>query len=220
MRVVRSLCVFGVVVVPNLALAQDAQPFRNSWFWGVKGGQAYVKTAVASTTAPTVGAEWLITRTKFGLYVGLDQAYFDAVSTVDDAPSRGVTRRVDIRDLRRFQLAAYLMPRVWPGGIRPYAGVGYAFNYIVNASSQGNQYASPEARDTVEARIQAAKTRSTIIGTVGLQLQWHRVAPFVQASVMPTRGYPQAFLLNGDRFTYYLEGGLRYNFGSSIERMR
>jgi hypothetical protein len=68
-------------------------------------------------------------------------------------------------------------------------------------------------------RIETAKTRSSLIGTLGLQLQIGRLAPFAQAAVMPTRGSGE-FLINGQGFAYYLEGGLRFNFGSAVERLR
>ena len=162
----------------------------------------------------------LVTRSNYALAIGLDQAYFDAVSTVDDAPSRGVVRRVDIRDMRRLSFAMNLYPHTWNESIRPYVGLGYALNFVVNASSEGSDFASPEAKDTVLQRIQDAKSRGSVVGTLGLQINWRRYAPFVQATVMPTQGAGGKFLVNGNGFTYYIEGGLRYNFGSAIEVLR
>jgi hypothetical protein len=68
-------------------------------------------------------------------------------------------------------------------------------------------------------RIETAKTRGSVIGTLGAQLQLWRIAPFVQATVVPTRGSNE-FLINGQGFTYYVEGGIRINFGNAIERLR
>jgi hypothetical protein len=219
MRSARVVSLLGLLLMPSVAAAQEKNPFSDSWFWGAKGGMAFLRTEIARTEAPVVGIEWLITRSKYGLYVGLDQAYFDAVSTVNDAPTRGVVRRVDIRDLRRFEVAGYMFPVAWWEMLRPYFGLGYSFNFVVEAESEGSQFANAEARDTVLARIESAKTRSSIFATFGLQLDWRRFAPFVQASWMPTHGR-SPFLINGRGFTYYVEGGLRYNFGTAIEKLR
>lgn len=220
MRPARYLAVLALVLAPSVATAQERLPFSNSWFWGGKGGIAFLPTATNRAEAPAFGAEWLITRTRLGMYVSLDQAYFDAVSTVENAPSTGVVRLVDIRDMRRLTAAVYYFPYSFGDGfLRPYAGVGYSFNYIVRAASQGNQFDSPEARDTVLTRIETAKTRVSLITTLGAQLQIGRVAPFIQGTWVPTRGSNQ-FLINGNGFSYYVEGGLRINFGNSIERIR
>lgn len=207
------------MLAPAMASAQEKNPFTDSWFWGANGGAAFLNTSVHRYTAPAFGADWLITRTNYALNIGLDQAYFSAVSTVDDAPTRGVVRQVDIRDMRRFSIAMDIFPVVWKQSIRPYGGMGYSLNYVVSAASQGNQFANPSARDTVLARIQSAKSRGSIIGTVGVQVDIRRWAPFFQASFMPTQGAKADFLINGAGFTYYLEAGIRYNFGTSIEKM-
>ena len=236
MRSARLLAVIGVLSLPSFAAAQEKNPFIDSWFWGAKGGMAFLHTGTeARTDAWSVGAEWLITRTKFALYVGLDQAYFGCIpselnecdedtrvlSTVNDAPTRGVTRRVDIQDMRRLSASAYFFPKAWGNSVtlRPYAGLGYSFNFVVRAQSDGNQFANAEARDTVLARIESAKTRSSFVLTTGLQLNYRRIAPFLQALVMPTRGSGE-FLINGNGFTYYVEAGLRVNVGTAIERLK
>jgi hypothetical protein len=236
MRSARLLAVIGVLSLPSLSSAQERNPFTDSWFWGAKGGMAFLHTGTESRTdAWLVGAEWLITRSKFGLYVGLDQAYFGCIptelepcdedtrvlSTVNDAPTRGVTRRVDIQDMRRLSFSAYFFPKSWgeSAQLRPYIGLGYSFNFVVRAQSDGNQFANAAARDTVLARIEQAKTRSSILMTTGLQVNYKRIAPFVQALVMPTRG-SNNFLINGNGFTYYVEGGIRVNVGSAIERLK
>lgn len=236
MRSARLLAVIGVLSLPSFAAAQEKNPFTDSWFWGAKGGMAFLHTGTeARTDAWAFGAEWLITRTKFALYVGLDQAYFGCIpselnscdedsrvlSTVNDAPTRGVTRRVDIQDMRRLSASVYFFPRSFGNtvAVRPYAGLGYSFNFVVRAQSDGNQFASAEARDTVLARIESAKTRSALLVTTGVQFNWKRIAPFIQAIAMPTRGSGE-FLINGNGFTYYVEGGVRINVGSAIERLK
>lgn len=234
MRSARLIGFIGVLVLPSLAAAQEKSPFNDSWFWGAKGGMAFLHTGTESRTdAWSVGAEWLITRTKFGLYVGLDQAYFGCIpselnscdedsrvlSTVNDAPTRGVVRKVDIQDMRRFSASMYFFPKVFANSVRPYVGLGYSFNFVVRAQSDGNQFASAEARDTVLKRIDDAKTRGAFAITTGVQASWRRIAPFIQAIAMPTRGSGD-FLINGNGFTYYVEGGVRFNVGSAIERLK
>jgi hypothetical protein len=236
MRSARLLAVIGVLSLPSLAAAQERNPFTDSWFWGAKGGMAFLHTGTESRTdAWSIGAEWLITRSRFGLYVGLDQAYFGCIpteidpcdedtrvlSTVNDAPTRGVTRRVDIQDMRRLSASVYYFPKSWGESVnlRPYIGLGYSFNFVVRAQSDGNQFANSAARDTVLARIESAKTRNSLLLTTGLQVNYKRIAPFVQALVMPTRGSGE-FLINGNGFTYYVEAGLRVNVGSAIERLK
>jgi len=226
--------VLAPAILARPCRAQEKNPFVDSWFWGAKGGVAVLHTSVARTTAPVVGAEWLVTRSKFGLYVSVDQAYFGCLesqdkdcgadskvlSTVDNAPTNGVQRQVQLRDMRRFTTAMYLFPRVWADAFRPYFGLGYAFNFVVGAEpGQGDAFANSLARDTVLARIQSGKTRSSWVGTLGLQLDIKRFAPFVQATTMPTQGNGK-FLINGKGFSYYVEAGLRYNFGSAIEHLK
>lgn len=221
MRFSRLGVVFGILLAPCVLSAQEKNPFTDSWFWGAKGGWTVFHTSVARTSAPVIGADWLITRSWYGLSVGLDQAYFNAVSTVDDAPTRGISRRVDIRDMRRATVGMTLFPHIvsepMRETLRPYVGFGYSFNFVVRAASEGDQYASPAARDTVLSRINNAKSRNSMTGTIGLQYHYQRYAPFIQATVMPTQGSGK-FFLNGTGFTYYIEGGLRYNFGTSIDK--
>lgn len=224
MRSARLLVVLGLTLAPAIASAQDKNPFTDSWFWGAKAGMVTFVTGPSTspvrTTAPSVGVDWLITRSWYALNVSLDQAYFDAVSSVTDAGGTGVQRLVDIRDMRRAAVAMTLFPRVINDHIRPYVGLGYAFNFVVRAESQGSNFASPEARDTVEQRIQSAKSRGSPMVIFGVQSNVKKWSPFFQATVMPTQGAVNGFLINGNGFTYYLEGGIRYNFGSAIEKLK
>jgi hypothetical protein len=223
-RLLRALAVFGLLSAPSLAAAQEESPFTNSWFWGAKGGLLVMHTEFGQTNAPMIGVDWLITRTKWGLHIGLDQAYFDAESTVLDSPTPNTFRRVDIRDLRRATAEMYIFPKEFIT-IRPYVGLGFAFNYIVRAAAQSNLYVTPDDRAIVEATINQSKTRVSFVGTLGMQWKMGRLGPYVQGAVMPTKGNRQfplgdAFFINGETFTYALEAGLRYNFGSAIEVFR
>jgi opacity protein-like surface antigen len=222
MRPFRALCAgsAALLVLSTAASAQSSDTFSNSWFWGLKGGYSQFTTAIARTDAPLIGAEWLITRSRYGLYVGVDQSYFDAVSTIEDAPTRGVVRRVDFSDLRRFALQGAFFPKAFfDGALKPYAMVGGAFLVVREATPQGTQFQSPAARDTVLARIEDAKARFSPTISAGVQYQWRQFAPFVHGSWIPTRGSGD-FLLNGNKFTYTIEGGLRIRFGNAVEKLR
>ena len=62
--------VFTVALIPATLSAQRVRDFEDSWFWGVKGGvSTFSPTYGDSETAPTFGAEWLITRTHGALYI-------------------------------------------------------------------------------------------------------------------------------------------------------
>jgi hypothetical protein len=49
---------------------------------------------------------------------------------------------------------------------------------------------------------------------VGVQLQYLRFSAFGQASIMPA----QARFMMNSRPVYHLEGGIRWNVGTSIDR--
>ena len=58
-------------------------------------------------------------------------------------------------------------------------------------------------------------SRASLVGSVGAQFNFGRSGLFFQASAMPTRN---SFLLNRSSYTTVLEGGIRYSFGSAIEK--
>lgn len=202
-----------------LGAQETTTPFRDSWFWGAKGGRLTFSTSEARTDAPMVGADWVITRTRVALNIFAEQSYFDAVSTVEDSPTRA-RRRVDLQDLRRVGFAGmFFTPSLVTssaGTIRPYFSVGYTLNFVKTAVPQGD-FASANDRTIVLERVDDAKTRGKLTSGVGLMWQWRRFAPYAQGTVMPTQGDKQ-WLLNGDGFSYQWEAGLRYNFGSSISK--
>src|SRR5687767_12344416 len=106
-----SLEAQGVVTSAEVRVPEKA-PFVNSWFWGLKGGWMSLSTDVGtSETEPTVGIDWLITRTRGGLYLSFDQSGFDRQSTVADQSAAGGRRTVNISNLRRFGAAALVHPK-------------------------------------------------------------------------------------------------------------
>ncbi|MBI1809546.1 MAG: hypothetical protein HYR75_06560 [Gemmatimonadetes bacterium] len=218
MRLFRASVVAAVAVaalVRPLSAQTGTYPFQDAWYWGVYGGQISFPTSVARTIAPTIGADWMITRTNYALHIFAEQSYFDAVSTVTDFQT-GAPRNVNITDLRRIGANAMIFtPKV--SIIRPYVGLGYAFNFIREANAQGTYYSTPAAKDTVDGRINAAKSAGKLFGQFGLMTTLGRWAPFAEYTVMPSQGAGSWFV-NGDGFTSAWTLGVRFNFGSSIEK--
>ena len=69
MRTVRwmSSVLALVALTPVVSAAQSNRLFENAWFWGAKAGLMNFSTGNNNTTtAPLVGAEWLITRNRAG----------------------------------------------------------------------------------------------------------------------------------------------------------
>lgn len=166
-----------------------------------------------SVTAPAFGAEWLIMRQRFGLRIAFQHAFFEEQTAVYDPTVPGAARPVDVKDWRRYAVEVYAMPQ----GDRlllPYAGVGVALNVLQNATPAGS-FVSEESQEQVYTDVDDFSTRASLVGTVGAQANFGRSAIFVQASGMPTRN---AFLLNRSAYTLALEAGIRYSFGSAIER--
>jgi hypothetical protein len=203
-------------MIPVSGLAQlPRDDFKDSWFWGVKGGVISFSTAtVENRTEPVVGGEWLLTRTRGALYLALDQALFDASSAFTD--TLGQSRTVTIRDMRRLTGAAMAFPFSFDAAIailRPYAGVGFALNFLRSAELVGGPPADTAARKDVNKRLEDQQDRAAPVLIIGLQLQVGRIAGFAQGTAMPAE---TRFLLNG-RPTLFAEVGVRFNAGRSRE---
>jgi hypothetical protein len=222
MRMVRTVAASfaGMMLVPAVAFAQaaapQAAPERDAWYWGVNGGALMFNAgydAEKSVTAPSVGAEWFIMRNRFALRVSVQQAFFEEQSAVYDPTVPGAARPVDVKDWRRYAVELFAMP----SGDRfflPYAGGGVALNVLQNATPQGS-FSSQESLEQVYSDVDEFSSRASLIAAVGAQFNFGRSAFFVQAAAMPTRNY---FLLNRSQYTAVLEGGIRYTFGSGIEK--
>ncbi len=209
--IIRALGITALVA--TTAQAQESRPFRNSWFWGAKLGTVSVSTSETGRTwAPSIGAEWLITRTAGGLWVFADHSSFDVRSSIDDPSITGGRRDVDVRNLRRFGFAAVVSPRAF-GLVRPYAGLGMALNVIGRASPTADSAGTPVS-ESVRDDIDERRSRASVIGLGGVQAQLGRAAVFTQITAMPSN---RRFLLNGSPLVG-LELGVRFNFGSSTAR--
>ena len=196
-----------IALAPRVGAAQEGRLFKDSWFFGAKAGNmTYWTTTTSHGQAPLLGGETLITRSRGGLYLSLDQAFFDGTTTVIN--SSGAEQIVDIKDNRRATIAAMIFPKAF-GWIRPYGGVGFALNFMQTANARGG------ADPTTQTIIDDQKTASSPVFMLGTQLQLLRFSVFGQATYMPAQN---AFLLNNNE-TYFVEAGIRYNIGSSIERI-
>jgi hypothetical protein len=220
MRTIRTLTagLACVAFLPAISAAQSvpqkARSFTDSWYWGAKGGVSLFGAAAENVSAPTVGGEWMITRTRIAMYVSVEQSFFDTQGGVFDSTSTGSVRVVDIKDSRRYNLQLFAFPKRY-GSFRPYAGLGFALIMLREAQPVGT-FTSPASADTVFATVDDRSSRTTPVFTLGSQYDWQRFALFVQASTMATRN---RFLINGKANTYLIEGGLRYNLVDAIEKL-
>ena len=213
MRTVRwmSSVLALVVLTPVVSAAQSNRLFENAWFWGAKAGLMNFSTGIETKTAPLVGAEWLITRNRAGLYLSAAQAFFTATGYVLDGNGQQVN--VALKDSRRYTAALLAFPVNW-GTLRPYGGVGLSLNLIQHATVPSSEVIDVDQQDVVANAIHDERDRAAFIIMGGLQAQYHRFSVFGQATFMPARAN---FFFSG-RSTYILEAGLRYNVGSSIDK--
>ena len=220
MRTIRTLTagLACAALLPAVAAAQQvpqaARSFTDSWYWGAKGGVSMFGAAAEDISAPSVGAEWMITRTKIAMYVSIEQSFFETQGGVFDPTSPGSMRAVDISDSRRYNLQLCAFPKQY-GAFRPYAGLGFALITIRDVQPEGT-FASPESQDSIYADVDDQSSRTTPVFTLGGQYDWNRFALFAQASTMATRN---RFLINGKANTYLFEAGLRYNLVNAIEKL-
>src|SRR5215204_1598749 len=186
MRTIRTLTVglACAALLPAIAAAQQvpqkARSFTDSWYWGAKGGVSMFGAAAEDISAPTVGGEWMITRTRVAMYVSVEQAFFETQGGVFDPTSVGSVRIVDIKDSRRYNAQLFAFPKQF-GSFRPYAGLGYALIMIRDAQLEGT-FTSPASQDSVSRDVDDRSSRTTPVFTLGGQFDFQRTAVFVQAS--------------------------------------
>lgn len=196
----------AVAMLPAATAAQSVRGFNDSWFWGAKAGIASFSTSqVDNATAPLVGLEWLITRSRFGLYLAGDQSFFEEASAVMDPV--GTPQLVGIKNLRRFTAAGLFFPKAF-NSVRPYGGIGLSVNWIGDVVPAGTPSAA------LEDEIDERRDRASFVFMLGVQGQLGRLAPFGQVTMQPSH---TGFLLD-ERPVYFLEGGIRINTGPSRER--
>ena len=221
MRVLRALaasCVFAALLTQPLA-AQEGRQFKDAWFWGVKGGATLYSSATTnSSVAPSIGADWVITRSQGGLYVAFDQAFLttQGVFADRDPNNAAFQHLVDLSNMRRFSLAGMIFPMQSPT-LHPYLGAGFSFSQVNTATMQGGAGSTSRYAQALDS-VQTKRSSFSPMFMGGVQARLPRFSVFAQALASPTQS--DFFLAqNGGRpFTFSLEGGIRYNIGSSIDR--
>ena len=206
-----AVAVMATLVVTASASAQQKRNFDNSWFWGFKSGiTTFGMPGRGNTSTVDMGIDWLITRTKGGLYVSGNQSIFERDINVFDVGA-ATNRMVRVNDLRRITLAGVAFPKHF-GGITPYAGIGYTIAVLGDARvfvDSASTFPSNAFLDEVDK----SRSRSAAVGMAGIQIQTMRFAIFAQETLVPSN---PSFLFPS--VLSFFEFGLRWNFGSSIDR--
>jgi hypothetical protein len=222
MRAMRAWLAVAAIMALDVsaAAAQSTRHFKDSWFWGLKGGATlYQVQSNPNALAPMAGADWLITRTKGGLYVSFDHSFFtsDTVFVNDSlSPLDTVPRMVLLGGLRRFTIAGMLFP-IQSNRVHPYLGIGATMNHIASAAAQGT-YRNQTQAQLVDATVAQFRSAASPIFILGTQLRLPGMSFFFQATASPANA--NFFLFNGSNWRTTGEAGLRYNVGSSIDPMR
>jgi hypothetical protein len=220
MRTIRAMTIAIAVAaaLPTVASAQSGRGFKDSWFWGIKGGGfALADSGQKYVQSPLAGVDWMITREHGGLYVSGAQAFFSQHSfTLRDPnfPADSGLRPIALKNLRKLDMA--LMG--FPGEhlkFHPYAGVGFSLSEVGTAAPEGPFYSSDQLVFANKV-IDDERVAFSPLLLVGAQYRLSRVSVFGQATVSPAQ---KSFILyNGKPWNYGYEFGLRYNVGSAIDR--
>ena len=202
----------ATVVVSGSARAQNRN-FDNSWFWGFKSGinTFSMPNGGGNTSTVDLGIDWVITRSKGGLYVSGNQSIFQRDMQVFDPASNTGERTIRVNDMRRITLGALVFPKHF-GGITPYAGAGYTITVLGDARvfvDSANTFPSNAFLDQIESM----RSRSAVVGIGGIQIQASKMAIFAQETLVPSN---PSFLFSS--VLSFFEFGVRLNFGSSIDQ--
>lgn len=195
------------LLVPALAQAQEGRSFNDSWFWGVKASNlTFWTTRMRHGQAQGLGGETMITRTRAALLISGEWFSFGDVYDLEDTdPTSLRGEPVDMKSMSRVGVTLLAFPKNL-GGLRPYAGIGFAYNHITASVPSGSRASMGDVEDA-----------SVIISPTlmaGLQAQYRRFSVFGQGTFQASQA--NEFLLNGNQ-AYIVEGGIRYNFGRSID---
>jgi hypothetical protein len=211
LRAVAAVLV-ATMVASASASGQGMRNFDNSWFWGFKTGvTSFSAAGHGNTSTADFGIDWMITRVKGGLYVSGNQSIFQRDVEVNDQASTTGQRTVRVNDLRRLSFAAVAFPKHF-GGITPYGGLGYMIAVLGDARV-GIDSANTFPNNAFFDNVDQARSRGSVLGMLGVQVQTKRAAIFAQETMLPSnRGFLFSSVLS------FFEFGVRYNFGSSIDQ--
>jgi hypothetical protein len=202
----------AVIVVSASAHAQEQRNFDNSWFWGFKSGiNSFSAPGHGNRSTVDLGIDWFITRSKGGLYVSGNQSIFQQDLEAFDPTSTSNQRTIRVNDLRRISFAALAFPKHF-GAITPYGGLGYMIAVLGDARvfvDSANTFPNNAFLDEMDRR----RSRSSLLGMAGVQIQTKRAAIFAQETMLPSNA---DFMFTS--VLSFFEFGVRYNFGSSIDR--
>ena len=195
------------LMVPALAQAQEGRSFNDSWFWGAKASNlTFWTTGMRHGQAQGLGVETMMTRTRAALLVSGEWYSFGDVYDLEDTePSSIRGEPVAMKSMSRIAVNLLAFPKNF-GGLRPYGGIGFAYNRIDASVPPGSRASMGEVSDA------AAIIAPTLMA--GLQAQYRRFSVFGQGTFQASQA--NEFLLNGNQ-AYFVEGGIRWNFGRSIE---
>ncbi len=194
--------VVATIVVSASANAQEMKNFDNSWFWGFKSGiNSFAVPGHGNTSTVDLGVDWVITRTRGGLYVSANQSVFERDLEFLDPTSNTGQRTIRVNDMRRITVAGLAFPKHF-GGITPYAGLGFMIAVLGDARifvDSANTFPTNSFLDEVERE----RSRSTAM-VMGI---------FGQETLIPSNN---SFLFRS--VLNFFEFGIRINFGSSIDQ--
>jgi hypothetical protein len=207
-----AVAMVATIVVSASANAQEMKNFDNSWFWGFKSGiNSFAVPGHGNTSTVDLGADWVITRTRGGLYVSANQSVFERDLEFLDPTSNTGQRTIRVNDMRRITVAGLAFPKHF-GGITPYAGLGFMIAVLGDARvfvDSANTFPTNSFLDEVERE----RSRSTAMVMGGVQIQTKRAAIFGQETLIPSNN---SFLFRS--VLNFFEFGIRINFGSSIDQ--
>jgi hypothetical protein len=220
MRTIRALRIAAAIVValPTMAAAQHGREFKDSWFWGIKaGGLTFGDSGQAYRQAPLAGIDWLITRSKGGLYVSGGQAFFHEKTVTFRDPNFPVDsgfREIQLKNLRRLDVAVMGFPGDFLR-FHPYVGAGFSVASVGDAEATG-PFANTTQLDFANQVITTEKVQAGPMGIIGGQWRFKWASAFGQLTV--STAHKDFILYNGRPLNLTYEFGLRYNVGTSIDR--
>jgi hypothetical protein len=227
LRVPMAAAIFAALLAQPSA-AQEGRPFHNAWFWGVRGGILNYSSdadpvlgpydGTDNAGAPMVGIDWLITRSRGGLYVGVDQAFFSSAAFYRRPYVTG-DPVAEMRNLRRISAAGMLFPIQSPT-THPYIGFGFSMNQVVDVGLSSS-IAIPALAAAARDSIQAKKVTIAPMLIAGVQQRLPGFSVFAQGSgTWLQNGFLLKNVAPKHHLQWTVEAGIRYNVGSSIDRQR
>jgi hypothetical protein len=220
MRLLRVLVVAAfAALLAQPSAAQEGRPFHDAWFWGVKGGiVSYSADGTDNNGAPVVGVDWLITRTRGGLYVSADQSFIHTYGFYREPFVTG-DPYVRLDNERRYSIVGMIFPMQSPS-FHPYLGVGGSLHQVVSAQIDAG-ITLPALRQAAQDSLQANKVAISPMVVIGGQQRLLGFSVFAQGTgTWLPKGYYMRHESPKRGIALSIEGGIRYNIGSSIDRDR